>query len=326
MKTKHRLIGIVVLGALAVIIIPLFFARSAPGGAEKTLALSNHIPNPPGKPDIQQIAIPAQPSPAVKSASAAPSADLATQALQPVNQANNDDNNDAVGSNIQTAENAQPAASVSAQSTANGTTQQTAQAIDQAMKTTAVAANATPSTQKLAANSPDTSAQSPAMTTVDATSVSSNLPAASANNTIATDNATPAVVADKTINNAASAKDTEKTKNVPRNKAGVVKSKLAAHDSKKHAVGQETKIKQAELAQAWTVQLGTFSQKKNAEQLVKELRAKGFAAYVHVGESENGKVNRVFVGPEVKREKADAMVKKLAETLNLKGVVVKYEV
>lgn len=220
LKTKHRIIGIVVLIALAVIIVPLFFTHS--GSGLKGPSLSAHVPNPPGKPDIEQIAIPIQPATASKPSSVAPTPDLATQPLK----ASQDANNDAP--------------------------------MDTKTASEELATNINSATNSNDANSMPTS--------------------------VPTQN---------------------QQKSDTLNKAGAVKHKFA---------------------EAWAIQLGSFSEKKNAESLVKQLRTKGYAAYVQEGKSGEANVSRVYIGPELRREKADAMVKELRETLNLKGVVVKYTV
>lgn len=78
------------------------------------------------------------------------------------------------------------------------------------------------------------------------------------------------------------------------------------------------------VANAWTIQLGSFSDKANAQALVKKLRAKGFTAYLNEPKSKTALI-RVFVGPETDHEKAEKMVKELANSFNLHGMIVKYK-
>jgi len=75
---------------------------------------------------------------------------------------------------------------------------------------------------------------------------------------------------------------------------------------------------------AWAVQVGSFSSKQNALALRDKLRNKGFAAFVDttkVNEIENF---RVRVGPEVKREKAESLRKKLSGTYKGRTFIVKH--
>lgn len=119
------------------------------------------------------------------------------------------------------------------------------------------------------------------------------------------------------------------TKAHPEHKAEEIKKHFfilekPAFLSKLHHVA---KVKQAVLAQAWTIQLGSFADKNNAVQLVKHLRSKGFTAYINLTKDNSGVViTRVFVGPELQREKAEDAAKRLEQLFHLQGVVVKYKI
>ena len=254
LKTKHRIIGIVVLIALAVIIVPLFFSRS--GSEAGTQNLSAHMSTPPGKPDIEQIAIPLQ-QPTTNS--------KPTQPLQPNQNSNNNAPLDPkvaseeLASNINSATAAAAAPAPAAQ--ANLASAATNNALPEKVTAKPVsntAVDAVPKAQPLS----EDAAVVPAPSLMKPQQIQEN-----------------------------------------RNKAGVVKRRLA---------------------DAWAIQLGSFTEKKNAESLVKQLRAKGYAAYLNESKTSGVPMIKVYIGPEEKREKADAMVKELHETLNLKAVVVKY--
>jgi DedD protein len=72
---------------------------------------------------------------------------------------------------------------------------------------------------------------------------------------------------------------------------------------------------------AWVVQVGSFSQSSNALALRDKLRAKGFTAFVEKLKSDSGTVYRVRIGPELKREKAEELRKRLKSKLRMKGIV-----
>lgn len=59
---------------------------------------------------------------------------------------------------------------------------------------------------------------------------------------------------------------------------------------------------------------------------MKTLRAKGFAAYINQVQAGASYVNRVYVGPELDKSKAQALLKQLQQSFGLKGVVVKFSV
>lgn len=77
---------------------------------------------------------------------------------------------------------------------------------------------------------------------------------------------------------------------------------------------------------AWAVQLGSFSDKINAMNLVKKLQSLGFPAYLNSIKTANGsEMIKVRVGPQLKRSDANAMQQKLQQQLNLQGIVVKVD-
>jgi DedD protein len=75
---------------------------------------------------------------------------------------------------------------------------------------------------------------------------------------------------------------------------------------------------------AWAVQLGSFSSAQNAVALRDRLRNKGYTAFVEKGRAHGSEFSRVFVGPELARDQADEIVKKLYAETRLKGIVVRY--
>lgn len=75
---------------------------------------------------------------------------------------------------------------------------------------------------------------------------------------------------------------------------------------------------------AWVVQLGSFTSKENAESLNGKLRSNGYRSFVEPLKLKDSTVYRVRVGPELKREDAEAIKDKLNQSLELKGIVVEY--
>ena len=66
-------------------------------------------------------------------------------------------------------------------------------------------------------------------------------------------------------------------------------------------------------APAWAVQLGAFSNRAKAEQLVAELRKRGYAAFVLEYRATGQALYRVRVGPEQDRERAAEIAARLAK-------------
>ncbi len=75
---------------------------------------------------------------------------------------------------------------------------------------------------------------------------------------------------------------------------------------------------------AWAVQIGSFGSKKNAFALRDKLRKKGFKAFVDTVYVKDIANFRVRVGPEIKRESAETLRKKLASIYKGRTFIVKH--
>lgn len=78
---------------------------------------------------------------------------------------------------------------------------------------------------------------------------------------------------------------------------------------------------------AWVIQVGSFSNRENAEKLVQQIREMKYAAFMEQADVDGKTVYRVKVGPEVDRKLADKMLTSLnkdLKPLNLKGTVKSY--
>ncbi len=73
---------------------------------------------------------------------------------------------------------------------------------------------------------------------------------------------------------------------------------------------------------SYVIQLGSFSQERNAEGLVSRLRNKGYQANY----SKQGEVYKVVVGQLNGRDDARVLQKKLAESMQINGLIIKAEV
>lgn len=61
----------------------------------------------------------------------------------------------------------------------------------------------------------------------------------------------------------------------------------------------------------WAVQLGSFSNRENAERLAADLRKQGFAAFLSGLATGSGQLHRVRIGPQKDRDDAEAMAARL---------------
>ena len=71
----------------------------------------------------------------------------------------------------------------------------------------------------------------------------------------------------------------------------------------------------------WAVQLGSFSNKQNAEKLAADLRKLGYAAFLSQLKTSSGPLHRVRIGPQKDRESAEEMAARLLK-VNQEGQVV----
>jgi DedD protein len=76
------------------------------------------------------------------------------------------------------------------------------------------------------------------------------------------------------------------------------------------------------VSKKWTIQLGSFSNKDNAQKLLKQLKAKGYCAYLKEGKNAEGElITRVYVGPETDHDTAKADIAKIEKLFKVHGVV-----
>ena len=71
----------------------------------------------------------------------------------------------------------------------------------------------------------------------------------------------------------------------------------------------------------WAVQLGSFSNKENAEKLAADLRRQGYTAFVSQHQTGSGVLHRVRIGPQKDRAGAEQMAARLLK-VDIKGQVV----
>lgn len=75
---------------------------------------------------------------------------------------------------------------------------------------------------------------------------------------------------------------------------------------------------------AWVVQVGLFSSQASADKIKATLQEKGFKAYTEPFKSEKASGIKVFVGPKLSRERADAQKKAIDDALKTNSMVVRF--
>jgi len=75
----------------------------------------------------------------------------------------------------------------------------------------------------------------------------------------------------------------------------------------------------------WVIQLGSFKDKTNALQMVNQLRANGYQAFLQEVSTALEVSTRVYVGPEQKHVNALALANRLQNEMNIKGIIISYK-
>jgi len=76
---------------------------------------------------------------------------------------------------------------------------------------------------------------------------------------------------------------------------------------------------------AWTIQLGAFQNAANINSLLKTLHKAGFQAHTIPTEVIDGKLTRLFVGPDVSKEKLEKQLPRLKRLTKLQGKLLPFD-
>lgn len=76
----------------------------------------------------------------------------------------------------------------------------------------------------------------------------------------------------------------------------------------------------------WVVQLGVFRHEKNVQELLDKLKAEGYRAFSRPVQTSTGELTKVFVGPDLEKEKLESAVPHLKELTNLQGRITPFTV
>lgn len=291
-KLKQRIIGIVVLGALAVIFIPLFFKGYNQASPQQNAI--QQIPNPPPPPT--------------------PPSNLQTSQANNTPQLAYDNNATSQPQATTQPVSMTPSSSANAASTSPSTT------------------NPTPVNTVPNATDNNTKNNSSGVVTSKNQVVNSNpvvadseAPSAAASNAAAP--AKP-VVAIAQINTGSAASKPKLVKLTPAQQARLdaLNNQLDTTLVETVAKPSNTSVSKSSIAatkfsagKAYAIQVGTFSNTQNADKLIKQLETHGFKAYTAMVTTSKGKMTRVIVGPIDQNAKAKATIAALDQQLHIKG-------
>ena len=77
---------------------------------------------------------------------------------------------------------------------------------------------------------------------------------------------------------------------------------------------------------AYVIQLGSFSDRGNVDNLLAKLKSAGFTAFTRPVETPSGTLTKVYVGPELEKEILEAQLSKLKALTKLNGKVTVFEI
>lgn len=83
---------------------------------------------------------------------------------------------------------------------------------------------------------------------------------------------------------------------------------------------------QSALDAGWVVQLGSFRHQKNVRELLDKLENAGYRAFSRPVETRVGRLNKVFVGPDLQKEKLQEALPHLKEVTGLSGKITEFKV
>ena len=123
------------------------------------------------------------------------------------------------------------------------------------------------------------------------------------------DRTEPVPVANSTQPEAAPAADQEEPEQEPARRPET--SRPAPEPAEKPVVDTSKDEPAASSTGMWAVQLGSFSNKDNAERLAADLRKQGYAAFLSQLDTASGTLHRVRIGPLKDRDSAEQMAARL---------------
>lgn len=288
LQLKKRIVGFLLLSGLLLIAIPLFFGHSIPADE---LKLSGHVPSPPPKLDAISMPLPPQSAtvPAIVTAPK-PTAPATENPSVAFNQLQSD-----ISPKV---EDTSP------------------------LQTTTQTPVNTPA--PVVADPAPTPAVAPVRSAPSLPNVSNQL-ASSAQSVVTTEppavQTTSEVVTQPTKKAKVLPSPRIETKSTaPLKKTNVVENTADSHPSK---TSKKPSAHIPSAAEAWSVQLGYFSVKTNAEKLMRQLQSHGFNAYLQTNQTTKGNFVRVLVGPHLRRSDAQQLQVRIQKELQMQGMLVK---
>lgn len=91
-----------------------------------------------------------------------------------------------------------------------------------------------------------------------------------------------------------------------------------------HAVAEKSSVTD-KVQKGWTLQLGSFKNSTNVTALVEQLRHSGFDAYTIPSTPQAGKITKVFVGPDITKQRIEQLKPRVEKLTHLKGRIIPFD-
>jgi DedD protein len=104
----------------------------------------------------------------------------------------------------------------------------------------------------------------------------------------------------------------------------------SSQETQGNSLAEQTVVKavsnNAQDNSGWVVQLGSFGNQKNVNDLLRKLEKAGYRSFSRKVRTSAGQLTKVFVGPELDKDKLDLALPHLKETTGLTGKVTTFNV
>jgi len=121
--------------------------------------------------------------------------------------------------------------------------------------------------------------------------------------------------------------DTQITKVTPANKPKKIEMNSASKTKSNSAIDKPVLGKTPAKAvnkEAWVIQLGSFRNKSNVEELVNKLKSNGYTVFTKPIQTKKGTLTKVFVGPELIEASLTKKIPALKKLTNVQGKVSRF--
>jgi DedD protein len=104
----------------------------------------------------------------------------------------------------------------------------------------------------------------------------------------------------------------------------VTASNVQSQKSSAAAKQKQLGLDQRGLPVSWVLQVASFSQQKNASELVAKLQKRGYKAYEETATKDGKTISRVFVGPKLDKSALEKIKKDIDQSFKVKSIISRY--